>query len=266
MRTIRAAGRIAGRSRVSSLWMGLGRTILVLAMAYCGGSAQANEEQVVLQTRAGVSETVFYSAAAKPTRSVILFTGGAGVVAGGRNNFLLRVADRFVGQGISVAIPEVPSDHPSGMTDGFRASAENADDIGRVIELLRQRADVPVWLIGTSRGTISAASIAARIGPPRVAGLVLTSTVWKGLRAVTSPDDIRVPTLVVHNRDDGCSESPFAATEDGMAALRRAPIKGLLTVSGGISRSVPCQALSPHGYYGIEDQVTTPMIAWIKTH
>lgn len=112
---------------------------------------------------------VFYTAAAAPTRSAILFTGGAGVVAAGRANFLLRVADRFVAQGISVAIPEMPSDHPGGVPGAFRASAENATDIGAVVDFLRQRANVPVWLVGTSRGTLSAASVTAKIGPPRVA-------------------------------------------------------------------------------------------------
>jgi pimeloyl-ACP methyl ester carboxylesterase len=152
------------------------------------------------------------------------------------------------------------------MTDGFRASAEHATDIAAMIALLRQRAPVPVWLVGTSRGTISAASIAARLGSSRVAGLVLTSTVWADLSAVTPLDQVRVPTLVVHNRDDGCAESPFSLAANGVAALRGAPVKALIAVSGGISRSAPCQALSPHGYYGIEDQVVPPIVAWIEAH
>jgi hypothetical protein len=70
----------------------------------------------------------------------------------------------------------------------------------------------------------------------------------------------------VHNRDDGCRNSPFAATADAMSRMQRAPVKDLIAVSGGMVRSAPCEALSPHGYYGIEDQVVPPIIAWIKSH
>jgi hypothetical protein len=37
-------------------------------------------------------------------------------------------------------------------------------------------------------------------------------------------------------------------------------------VSGGNSRSAACEAQSPHGYYGIEDQVVPLIGAWIKAH
>ncbi len=51
-----------------------------------------------------------------------------------------------------------------------------------------------------------------------------------------------------------------------MALMTQAQAKELLTVSGGSLRSDPCQALSPHGYYGIEDQVVPAIIAWIQAH
>ncbi|MFI4986104.1 MAG: alpha/beta hydrolase [Alphaproteobacteria bacterium] len=241
-------------------------TLLVALLWSAAGTATA-EERIELPTRPGVAQPVFFTAAETPRRSAVLFIGSEGAFSGSwRNNFLARIADRFVAQGISVAIPGAPSDHAGGMSDGFRAGSEHAADIAAVLVFLQQRAPVPVWLIGTSRGTISAAAVATRLGPPRVAGLVLTSTVWSSLRGATSLEDVRVPTLVVHNHDDGCRESPFSAASDGMAALQRAAVKEFIAVSGGTSRSSPCQALSPHGYYGIEDQVAPPIIAWIQAH
>lgn len=240
--------------------------LLIALLPSIAGAARA-EERIDLSTRSGVTQPVFFTAAETPRRSAVLFVGSNGVFNGPmRQNFLARAADRFVAGGISVAIPGAPSDHAGGMSDEFRASSEHAADIAAVIVLLRQRSPAPVWLIGTSRGTISAAAVAARLGPPRVAGLVLTSTVWSRLRDVTSLADVGVPTLVVHNRDDGCGESPFGAASEGMAALQHAPVKEFIAVSGGSSRSAPCQALSPHGYYGIEDQVVPPIIAWIQAH
>ena len=75
---------------------------------------------------------------------------------------------------------------------------------------------------------------------------------------------IAVPTLIVHNRDDGCSLSPFTGAEAAVAQLTRAG-KGILAVSGGSLRGNPCDALSPHGYYQVEDKVVPSIIAWIKT-
>jgi hypothetical protein len=197
---------------------------------------------------------------------VILFPGGSGVVVQVRNNFLLRVAPRFVAQGMTVVVIDTPSDHPGGLGGQLRATADHVIDIAAVVAMLKTRSPAPVWLIGTSRGSISAANAAANIGPPRIAGVVLTSSVWEGGMANVALDKMRVPTLVVHNRDDGCRESPFSDTEAMMGRMRQAAVKELVAVSGGTLRSGPCDALSPHGYYGIEDQVVPAISAWIKAH
>ena len=152
------------------------------------------------------------------------------------------------------------------MSNTFRASAEHATDIAAIIDLLNSRAHLPVWLISTSNGTLSAVNVASRLGPQKVAGVVLTSSVWQRIAAFDDLSQVLVPTLVVQNRDDGCSQSPPSMAEDGTARLTHAPIKELIMTSGGISRSKPCQAMSPHGYLGVEDLVVTPMIAWIKSH
>jgi alpha/beta superfamily hydrolase len=222
-------------------------------------------ERLELASRQGVIVPVDFRPAANPVRSVILFPGGDGVLAHVRNNFVLRVADRFVQQGISVAIADAPSD-TSALLPPFRAGAVHAADMDAVIGFLRQRAAVPVWLVGTSNGTISAASVAARLGPSRVSGVVLTSTVWPKLEKVMTLDAVQVPTMVVHNRLDGCRESPFADVDAGMAALGHAKVKELLVVAGGVSTSGPCEAMSPHGYLAIEDEVVPPIITWIKAH
>lgn len=163
-------------------------------------------------------------------------------------------------------MPELPSDQPYGMSDAFRAGPDHVQDITAIVALLRQRADVPVWLVGTSRGTISAASVAARLGLAQVAGLVLTSTVWPDVLRLAPLDRIAVPTLLLHNRDDACRESPPGSTEAGLAALSHAPVRQVIMVSGGLSRSTPCEALSPHGYYGIEDRAVAPIVEWIMSH
>lgn len=234
-------------------------------MAFAGGSAMA-QERGELPTRPGVTQPVLITAAPTPVANVILFPGGNGLVASVGNNFLLRVAPRFVAQGMTVAVADSPSDHPHGVGIDYRSSDQQVQDTEAIIAALRNRAPLPVWLIGTSRGSISAANAAARIGPPRVAGVVLTSSVWRNGMGNVALDQIRMPVLVVHNRDDGCRASPYSDVAINMDRIRNAPIKELITTSGGMLRSGPCEALSPHGYYGIEDQVVPPIIAWIKAH
>jgi hypothetical protein len=247
--------------------MRCGFVVLLLAATLLPAVAAEADERVELRTRGAVVQPVEYiPAASAPVASVILFPGGNGVVAEVRNNFLLRVRNQFAEQGLAVAVADVPSDHGGGMGPPFRASAPHAQDVAAIIAFLKGKAPVPVWLVGTSRGTISAANAAARLGASQVAGIVLTSTVWSGGMSAVPLGEIAVPTLVIHNRDDGCGESPYPGAAQAMPQLAHAPAKELMTVSGGTSKSRPCDALSPHGYYQIENQVVPPIIQWIKAH
>jgi len=71
---------------------------------------------------------------------------------------------------------------------GFRTAPEHADDLGKVIADVRARTKAPVWLVGTSRGAISAANAASRLsGPPAPDGLVLISALMSGGRGGAKP-------------------------------------------------------------------------------
>jgi pimeloyl-ACP methyl ester carboxylesterase len=211
--------------------------------------------------------------------SVIVFAGGDGNLAltpAGlgqlQGNFLVRTRGRWVREGFLVAILDTPSDHPRGLWN-FRTTKEHAADVKQAIAAVRDLAPVPVWLVGTSMGTLSAANGAARIGDGGPDGIVLTSSV-----TVTSKmsyesamhgglEDIRVPVLVVHHKDDTCQSSPYSGAEAIMKALKRAPAKELLTFEGGSPAiSSPCEAKAAHGYLGIEPKVVSAIAAWIRAH
>lgn len=238
---------------------------MVVLFVVVGAAARA-EDTIDLPTRPGVTQSIRFTGVAHPVASLILLPGGYGALRTVSNNFLVRVAPNFAALAFNVAVLDTPSDQPGGMPDGFRMGEAHATDIAAVVAFLRQRATVPVWLVGTSRGTVSAASVGVRLGPSRVAGVVLTSTVWAGSIGQVPLEQLRVPTLLVHNRDDGCRESPFDDAALGLNRLTGAPAKEAIAVSGGKQRSGPCEALSPHGYYGIEDQVVPLVAAWIKRH
>lgn len=244
----------------------LASSLLACSTPQREGAATSSAERVELPSRPGVTQPILFTAASAPAASVILFPGGNGVLSSLGGNFLVRVSGQFAASGLSVALVDVPSDHLSGMGTPFRSGEAQARDTAAVVAFLRSRSPAPVWVVGTSRGSISAANAAARLGPPQIAGLGLTSAVWTDGMDRVPLGKITVPTLVVHNRSDGCSESPFEGAAAAMPQLRQAPAKELLAVSGGGGRGAPCGATSPHGFYGIEGEVVPPMVAWIKAH
>jgi len=254
----------------------VGPILLAAALAFSAGGARA-DELVVVATRPGITQPFYVTRPdGPPVASVVLFTGGDGRLGPyhpanlQHGNFLVRSRDLFVAEGFLVAVPDVPSDQAAGL-GGFRLSAEHARDIAEIVGWLRTQGPAPIWLVGTSRGTLSAALGAALA--PGVHGLVLTSAVTRNAPAEPGTvfsvglDRITVPTLVVNHRDDGC----FVAVPDDaprvLDALTHAPVKGAALYDGGApARSGPCDALSPHGYFGIEPKVVTGIADWIKRH
>lgn len=166
---------------------------------------------------------------------------------------------------------ETPSDLPGGYGQG-RTSERHARDVAAVIAALRQHTPVPVWVVGTSKGTVSAVNAAARLTEGGPDGLVITSSVTRvtsGARETVMDaglGDVRVPTLVVHHESDGCNGTP-GADAPGLIGRVRAPRKELLLFrggAGGASGTRACGPYAAHGYFGIDDQVVTAIADWIK--
>jgi dienelactone hydrolase len=259
-----------------SLRSGLADAVLGWLVA---GSASGEwvEQRIELATRPGVTQVVYLAwpeGAAAAT--LVLFPGGDGKIRqwnppnpAGSGNFLVRSRGLFVGQGFATAVVDAPSDQPDGMK-GFVTSRERAADIAAVVAWLKQRAPAPVWLVGTSRGSISAAIAAA--GGAAADGIVLTSSLtreakwYPGTVYDAKLAAIGVPALVVNHKADGCPFSPAADGPHLLNSLKSAPRKELLLFEGGsAARSEPCEALAPHGYVGLEREVVERIAAWIRS-
>jgi pimeloyl-ACP methyl ester carboxylesterase len=255
---------------------------LTLALALPGPlpAGAIDDEVRTVPARPGVTESfLLVRPPATPVAGVILFAGGDGNLAltpAGlgqlQGNFLVRTRTRWAREGFLVAVLDTPSDRSRGLWN-FRTTKEHAADVKRVIAAMREIAKVPVWLVGTSMGTLSAANAAGRITDGGPDGVVLTSSVTETSKLSYETvmhgalEDIRVPTLVVHHKDDTCRASPYSGAEAIMKALKRAPVKELMTFEGGRPRiSDPCEAKAPHGYFGLEGQVVSAIGAWIRAH
>lgn len=147
--------------------------------------------------------------------------------------------------------------------------AEHAADISAVIAWAREQAKIPVWLIGASRGTQSAAFIATELeGSEGPDGLVLTSTILTDDRGRPVPamplGKIRIPVLVVHHEHDGCRHCAFRDIPALMSKLGDVPRKQVLSFTGGEDRGDPCEAAGYHGFNGIERDVVVQTARWIQ--
>lgn len=238
---------------------------------------QIAQQVVDIPTRPGVSQRMLVLSPPEPKAAVVLLAGGHGglqilangSIRWGEGNFVVRTRQLFAQHGLLAAVVDAPSDHQNPpYLSGFRQTPEHVADIRAVIAWLRIQAKVPVWLVGTSRGTQSAAYVATQLdGPEGPDGLVLSSTILSDKRARPVPamalERLHIPVLVVHHEQDGCKLCSFGEIPALMDKLNHAPRKQLLSFKGGENRGDPCEAFAYHGYNGIEPEVVAQIAAWI---
>lgn len=252
--------------------------LLTVCLHLAPGIAFARTSTAVIPTRPGVTLDILVM---RPDHDpgkhevLILFAGGNGAMPFRLTddgsvygwNFLVRSADRFIRQGLSIVVVSPPSDHATGMNIAFRESREHADDIAALIAHLDKLGFSRVFLVGNSRGTISAAALAARIKDSRIRGVILTSTLdYDNFMNDIPLEQIRVPVLMVHHREDICQVSPLPEALRTMKQLKNAASVDFVEVDGGAfyARSAPCDNLSAHGFFGIEDKVVRLIADWVS--
>ena len=261
-------------------------TAATLLLAANLAPAQAASTTLVsVQTPRGAKQAFILIKPDKPVASVILFAGGHGALGlksassmkWGAGNFLVRSRDLFAAHNLMVAVIDAPSDKQQGMNGVFRMSGGHAADIGAVAAHLKKEANVPVWLVGTSMGTFSAAGGA--IGAKNIDGLVLSSSItrakpdWKIAQShrdgvASMPlQQVTVPTLIVSHKKDGCDITPAADAPKLRNRLTKAAKVDVVLLDGGSPpQSEPCEAKSQHGFLGIESQAVAAMAAFIKAN
>jgi hypothetical protein len=242
--------------------------LLVLSFfSISSAHAEIKEEAVFLPTRPGIVQPFLVSSdsEAQPKAIAILFAGASGTVGikpdqpVTNGNFLVRARRHFVKNSIATAVVDCPSDKIDGMSAAFRTSKEHAADIAAVIDEMNQRfPGLPVYLVGTSMGTISSAYVAEKI-QSKVKGVVSTSTVFNAMSF--PPKGLTVPVLLVHNTDDGCPASPYG----GAIAASKAYGYPLISVHGGpfATGRAACGPFSPHGYLNKEEATISAIGNWI---
>ena len=278
--------RLGSRYAQASIMARSFRLVFVLTMllADISGAAQVGTPTLVsIQTPRGATQAFILIKVDNPVAAVILFTGGHGALGlksassmkWGEEGFLVRFRDKFADHNFMVAVVDAPSDQQQGMNAMFRMSGAHAGDIGAVAAYLKRQAGVPVWLVGTSMGTFSAARGA--IAAKGIDGLVLTSTITRampeGTIAKSHPDgvasmalsEITVPTLIVSHRKDACTITPAADAPKLSKQLTKASKVEFAMLDGGDPPlSDPCGAKAQHGYFGMEAEAVDTIAKFIS--
>lgn len=236
--------------------------------------SQAADQIIRLESRPGVKVPVYYMKRDNATATVVLLPGGAGgfgTPVDGKpsgNNFLVRARTFFADAGLNVAVMSRASDK-NDLDYPDRISDEHMQDIRKLVDYLKADGGLPVWLVGTSRGTVSATAAAIRFGNSDLAGVVLTSSVvsYKKVGAVPTQDlaSIQIPVLVVHHELDACPICQPHEVPAIVKGLKNAPFKKLVMMNGGQNPSGdPCEALHYHGFVGVEKEAVALITDWIK--
>lgn len=231
-----------------------------------------------------------YPKASTQKITLVLLAGGAGHLElddqgcphALKGNSLVRSIPLFNASGFITALVDAPSDHHGveGL-GGFRIASKHADDLGKIVVDLRARTKGQVWVVGTSRGSISAANAAARLsGPSAPDGVVLTSAVTSGQSSAKKPwvaqtvfelplEKIQIPILVIGHAADTCVRTPAGLMPD-ITARTNGVREQVVTITGGpedssnLSSLDACEGRSPHGYIGQEAEVVAGIARFIR--
>jgi pimeloyl-ACP methyl ester carboxylesterase len=248
-----------------------------------------NHTYVTIPTRLGVTQGFLLVEPPKALASLIVFVGGSGeILPGGAlarsqvgtagmtvfapGGLFMSVREQLAALGFRIAIVDVPSDQSS--LDGFRTTPEHAQDIRAVIAYLKHRDRKPVWLVASSRGSVSAASVAASLQDSDAPeGIVLASSILReaGGRDPTTVFDvplakIRIPVLILHHEQDACPATPFAAVPELVRALSGSLSVQVRSFTGGDSGTGnPCGSTHHHGFVGQTDTVVASVGRYIRT-
>ncbi len=256
------------------------------------GEALAGCGEVVSVPTDGSTMRLAYIPPAKPgadSVTLLLLAGGPGYLNLDDNgcarllkgNFLVRSIQDFGREGFGTALVDAPGNYQGedGL-EGYRAARAHADDLGKIIAMLRARTQGKVWVVGTSRGTISAANAAARLsGTAAPDGVILTSAlmsgqvgakkIWVAQTVFDLPlADIRLPLLLLGHAADTCTRSP-PGLMDGISTKVSSTRKQQVLISGGPDYRggaglAACEGKAPHGYPEQEAEIAAGMARFIR--
>ena len=98
-------------------------------------------------------------------------------------------------------------------------------------------------------------------------GIILTSSILIGKDGNPIPDmalnTYKKPVLIVHHKKDECIVTNFSDLSKLSSKLNSNNRNEVIIYSEGITQGDACQAMSHHGFNGIEQQVVSKIVDWV---
>ena len=200
--------------------------------------AISKSELIILEPRPGIKlKMMILEPKQRASKIIIICDGGPGMllldsdVFGApllknpyKNYALIGMRDSFAEAGFVVALPDHPSDLNEYKTSN-RIGKNHLNDITKVVQFLKERYGLPIWIAGISNGTLSAVYVGSTIVEQQLHGFILLSPVTRhpqqlplgntyrnGVADMALPL-IREPVLILAHRQDECYVTPSAGAE-----------------------------------------------------
>jgi hypothetical protein len=256
-----------------------------------GADSNAEGKRLVtLRSNNGITQKFILVVPKNPVGIVILFPGsdgrlkisnlfGSPTINGLDANFLVRTYKRFARHNFIVAMVDCPNElyKPHGLTYILRGGPQHQWGVSATIDYCKQIANVPIWLIGTSAGTISVANLGISLRN-KVDGLVFTSSVTDMTRnefmshfkngiidyALFMIED---PVFIAAHARDACAGTPPGKAQMLKARLVNSSEVVVKIYNGGhpVGSDI-CGGRHYHGFYGMEGTVINDIAQFIKAH
>jgi hypothetical protein len=227
----------------------------------------------------------------KPKGVAVLLMGGEGeakiekaakgsaVAPGVTSNFLVRSGQLFAEAGYFAVSVDSPEDAMGvylytadfATSDAYRVSPKATQDLATVLAKANGSKNLPVFLVGTSRGAnLAAAKHPLSVGVALPSPITAASGGSPAYVDAAAAASIGTPVHVLSNIYDDLGTGCLAAQRSAALALN---FSGDTILSGTVNRfddlfstlisGGVCDALAPHGFYGIENAAVTKITGWM---
>ena len=208
---------------------------------------------------------VYYNKSAKV--NFIGFVGGDGLKgsASKSENPLSRSAKDFRDSGSNYYVFPNPKKKEK---IGDRKNKDHMSRISILIDHIKKENNLPIILLGHSRGSISVAAAANNLERGKINGIVILGSITASVGKYTPffltmqhmLKETSIPVLVVHHEQDGCSVSPYVGAKN----LAEKKNYKLISITGGGKSGSECGPLHYHGFEGTTAQVISSIQDWVK--
>ncbi len=227
-------------------------------------------EQVFLQMPEVSTLPIYAMENAESKVNMIAIIGGKGLrnPLGRSKNFLVRQKETFFQNKVNFyLLPNPSKQKKAGFA--FRESAKNSGRIRSLVNAIKMRNRLPVFLVGFSRGSVDAASFGKKY-PNAISGIVLVSGVYENTSSKASAYSmdliigrkLETPILIVHHERDECHVTDFNAANLFFNNLK-SERKRFMRFTSGTASGRACGPFHYHGFEGEERNVAKMIASWL---